>query len=188
MQKAKIHNKEVHCDQPEKDLSQTVMKQPLLKTPNGLLPVPPPKSNITTTKQVYCPICSAKFSKIPNLKRHMLLHNGERKYKCGQCLKSYYTPNGLKEHLSNHSAIKNFGCKVCGKKYATASLLKRHSISHSTNKPYVCPYCSKSFKSLMLCRKHINIHKKDGNIQVSKDALIVNISGNQMYGPVFFFD
>ncbi|RZC34937.1 zinc finger protein Xfin-like [Asbolus verrucosus] len=171
--KAKQHNKEAHCTIVEKDSIQVVMKQPLLHTPDGLLPVAPPKSQSESkngsTKQFQCHICSVRFSKMPNLNRHLLLHNGERKFKCDQCLKSYCTAHALKEHLLYHSGIKNYGCKVCGKKYMTASLLKRHTISHSTHKPYVCPYCNKNFKSVMLCRKHMNIHKKEINMQNSRN-------------------
>ncbi|KYB28575.1 zinc finger protein 236 [Tribolium castaneum] len=166
IQKAKLHYKEAHSGRSEKD-SEIILKQPLVNTPDGLLPVPPPKSvHSTNSKQIQCPICCVRFSKVPNLKRHMLLHNGGKKHKCGQCMKSYYTAHALKEHVLCHSGVKNFGCKVCGKKYTTASLLKRHTLSHSTNKPYVCPYCSKNFKSVMLCRKHMNVHKKDLQITV----------------------
>ncbi|XP_044264295.1 zinc finger protein 236-like [Tribolium madens] len=170
IQKAKLHNREVHNEPSKKDSSEILLKQPLINTPNGLLPVAPPKSNLhhtANTKQIQCPICCARFSKVPNLRRHMLLHNGGKKYKCGQCMKSYHTAHALKEHSLYHSGIKNFGCKVCGKKYTTASLLKRHAISHSTNKPYICPYCSKNFKSVMLCRKHMNVHKKEINLQIT---------------------
>jgi uncharacterized Zn-finger protein len=168
MQKAKAHSKEAHSGQFEKESMQAVMKQPLLHTANGLLPVAPPKSHSDRGggKQFQCHVCSAKFAKMTNLNRHMLLHKGEKKFKCDQCYKSYCTAHALKEHSLYHQSVRNYGCKVCGKKYTTSSLLKRHMITHNTHKPYVCPYCNKSFKSVMLCRKHINIHKKEINLQI----------------------
>lgn len=95
----------------------------------------------------------------------MLIHTGEKKFKCDYCPKTFYTCYALKEHVNFHKGIKNFACLNCNKRFMTKTILKRHMTIHTGLTPFVCPYCRKRFKSVTLCRRHIGIHKREVNLQ-----------------------
>ena len=54
------------------------------------------------TKHLNCPICKKKFSKVANLKGHILLHKGKRQLKCNKCPKSFLDINELMSHKKTH--------------------------------------------------------------------------------------
>ncbi|KAK4875525.1 hypothetical protein RN001_011947 [Aquatica leii] len=160
-----------------------IMQEPMMDTANGLLPVLSLKSKINLTESGLekprphkCQCCNATFTRTVHLKRHMLIHSGERKFNCDICKKSFYS-SYAKEHMKFHSGEKNFACKICGKKFVTNAILKRHVAIHSSNRPFVCPYCRKRFKTVLMCRKHINIHKRDLEVEqfrIVRDDLATN--------------
>lgn len=113
MTKAKIHMELHKADPVIKGLNklgqmQVEMKQPMVETPSGknlkcspvrrynflflgLLPLAAPKSQTQSfqsdseIRPHKCHFCSAAFTKSVHLKRHMLLHSGEKKFKCDIC-------------------------------------------------------------------------------------------------------
>uniref|UniRef100_A0A1Y1JYE7 C2H2-type domain-containing protein n=1 Tax=Photinus pyralis TaxID=7054 RepID=A0A1Y1JYE7_PHOPY len=144
-----------------------VMQEPMVETANGLLPLSaPPLVKVETTKPrpYQCSICASTFTRTIHLKRHMLIHTGEKRFNCDICNKSFHLTYA-KEHMKFHSGERNYMCKVCDKKFVTNAILKRHALIHNSSRPYICPYCLKPFKTVAMCRKHINIHKRDFEIE-----------------------
>ena len=69
-----------------------------------------------------------------NLKRHMLIHNGEKPHECHHCNYSCSETGDLKKHMRTHSGEKPYKCDQCDYASATASHLRRHEKTHKNPK------------------------------------------------------
>ena len=76
-----------------------------------------------------CPICQNTFAQGSNLKRHMILHSGEKPYPCDQCDRSFTTAANLKAHRDTHKEkdIRNrYACSICNKAFLYKCSLVKH--------------------------------------------------------------
>lgn len=107
-----------------------------------------------------CTICSASYSSMPYLKRHMVKHTGERSgktYECTypECEKTYSSKSNLTEHLAVHEE-KKFDCSLCDRTYLNIGSLRRHvDHFHKNIRNYICPVCKKGFFQNPLLRNHM---------------------------------
>lgn len=160
----------------QSDDIQIPLKQPLMETNNGSFQhLPPPKPPIPyadlelyKNRPFKCHVCNAAFTKPAHVKRHMLIHSGQKQYSCNSCTKSFYSEYSLDQHMKFHKGIKNYPCDICDKRFVSSTILKRHLILHNPEKKFLCPYCNKRFKTAMLCRKHITIHKRQFKAQLQE--------------------
>ena len=77
--------------------------------------------NKTATKVFYkkehvCDICKKVFKYKCRLKKHMLVHTGEKDFECHACLKKFARKYHLTQHMVTHTKEKNFKCDLCQKK------------------------------------------------------------------------
>lgn len=84
--------------------------------------------------------------------------NGDKKFSCMFCGKSFNYLSYLKVHVRRHSGEKPFGCNVCGKRFAQKTYLKLHERTHSGEKPYTCMECGKSFSQKSSLNVHLRSH------------------------------
>lgn len=84
--------------------------------------------------------------------------NGDKKFSCIFCGKSFNYLSYLKVHVRRHSGEKPFGCNVCGKRFAQKTYLKLHERTHSGEKPYTCMECGKSFSQKSSLNVHLRSH------------------------------
>ena len=59
---------------------------------------------------------------------HEQIHNGEKKFSCSMCDKTFKTAQKLRTHERIHTGEKPFSCSKCEKKFNQAAHLKRHGV------------------------------------------------------------
>ncbi|KAJ8920498.1 hypothetical protein NQ315_005367 [Exocentrus adspersus] len=92
-----------------------------------------------------CWQCGRSFRRKETRYTHMRYHTGERHFSCNICSKKYIAASHLREHMKTHSFDRKFECIVCLKKFYDAKTLKSHIMTHTGQKPYACQYCGKQF-------------------------------------------
>lgn len=106
-----------------------------------------------------CPYCG-KMVAANTLKRHKLMHTGERPFKCtmNDCDKFFRSTSEVKRHvLYHHTTDRPYKCDVCGKGFVRKCFLNAHAKIHSGEKPFVCHICGKAFPKLYSMQRHKNL-------------------------------
>ena len=85
------------------------------------------------------------ISESGHLKRHSLIHTGEKPHNCNQCNYSTYQVSHLKKHIMKHTGEKPHKCNQCDYTTIQSSTLKRHKRTHSGEKLHRCTTCESSF-------------------------------------------
>ncbi|XP_011197219.2 zinc finger protein 91 isoform X2 [Bactrocera dorsalis] len=95
-----------------------------------------------------CHICKEKFRKQCDLKRHLVVHTGERLHKCATCDKSFSLSSTLKQHMLTHATERaKHICIVCTKTYLTKKALNVHLRLHTGVQPFKCEHCELAFRT-----------------------------------------
>ena len=71
----------------------------------------------TGEKPFKCYECDGRFTKMGNLNKHMLIHTGKRPFKCKVCGRRFKVSCDLKKHMLVHTGDYN-KCKVCDSKFS----------------------------------------------------------------------
>ncbi|XP_075406955.1 PR domain zinc finger protein 14 [Tenrec ecaudatus] len=110
-----------------------------------------------------CPLCTRSFEKRDRLRIHILhVHEKHRPHKCSTCGKCFSQSSSLNKHMRIHSGDRPYHCVYCTKKFTASSILRTHLRQHSGEKPFKCKYCGKSFASHAAHDSHVRrSHKND---------------------------
>lgn len=58
------------------------------------------------------------------MKKHRLIHTGEKPYPCWQCGQCFRRKETRDTHLRYHTGERPYCCNICSKKYISASHLR----------------------------------------------------------------
>jgi len=128
-----------------------------------------------------CSVCKKAFRVAGTLRKHMLVHTGERPYTCNDCGGRFRTGTHLKKHMVVHIKEKNCGpCNVCGKMFSDTNRLTSHMRTHSEERPYHCETCGKGFKMKHTLDVHQAVHS-------SEKPFVCSVCGKQFKWDVLLW-
>ena len=119
-------------------------------------------------KTFRCRYCGVYCENYNDLKKHTVVHAGQRTYKCVHCDSEFETPNKLALHVVLHTAERSnetsykLKCYECGYETTKLTDLSRHMENkHGGGKPYKCDVCNYSTYELRRIRQHKWMHMGD---------------------------
>ena len=110
-----------------------------------------------------CHICAKSYRDKLLLDEHMIIAHGqgERKFKCDQCDKSFTRQFFLKTHQETHAKATLFKCDQCPKTFWMKSYLRTHvRMIHEKHRPHKCDTCPEAFVYKRDLIKHAKSHIK----------------------------
>ncbi|XP_057702661.1 zinc finger protein 892-like [Corythoichthys intestinalis] len=112
-------------------------------------------------KTFNCSFCGKRFNQKVHLIKHTRTHTGEKPFSCTVCGMRLSQKEYLKVHMRTHTGEKPFPCSVCGKRFSQKAFLKVHTRTHTGEKPFSCLVCNKSFSAYSTCTRHQRTHTGD---------------------------
>ena len=92
----------------------------------------------------FCAYCTKRCSSPSELKRHVVIHTGQKDYHCHLCDYSAARKGDLTVHIRRHLKEKPFKCPEinCGASFTTSFQLKQHQLVQNKNdKRFTCTFC-----------------------------------------------
>jgi len=77
-----------------------------------------------------CPLCHRPFGTRHNLKRHYMIHTGEKPFSCSKCRKPFRECSTLKKHMVTHIRDRWYKCLRCPSKFRDYLEYADHKTSH----------------------------------------------------------
>ncbi|XP_048579516.1 PR domain zinc finger protein 14 isoform X2 [Nematostella vectensis] len=110
-----------------------------------------------------CTLCDRSFEKRDRLRIHVLhVHHKHRPHQCSVCSKRFSQSSSLNKHMRVHSGERPYKCPYCEKAFTASSILRTHVRQHSGEKPFKCKHCGKAFASHAAHDSHVRrTHTKE---------------------------
>ncbi|XP_015911349.1 zinc finger protein 596 isoform X1 [Parasteatoda tepidariorum] len=113
-----------------------------------------------------CVLCSYTCVNIGNMKRHVIVHTGERPYICNLCNKTF-NQNSVSSQQSlyystrqvlGNKVYKSYKCTLCSYSCHNNTNMKKHIYVHTGERPHVCNVCGRRFTQISHLRVHCLRH------------------------------
>ncbi|XP_058954897.1 PR domain zinc finger protein 14-like [Pocillopora verrucosa] len=110
-----------------------------------------------------CTVCNRSFDKRDRLRIHVLhVHEKHRPHQCTECGKRFSQSSSLNKHMRVHSGERPYKCPHCVKAFTASSILRTHIRQHSGEKPFKCKHCERAFASHAAHDSHVRrTHTKE---------------------------
>ncbi|XP_001638396.3 PR domain zinc finger protein 14 isoform X2 [Nematostella vectensis] len=110
-----------------------------------------------------CEQCDRSFDKRDRLRIHVLhVHEKHRPHECHVCKKRFSQSSSLNKHMRVHSGERPYKCTYCDKAFTASSILRTHIRQHSGEKPFKCKHCGRAFASHAAHDSHVRrTHTKE---------------------------
>ncbi|RNA02809.1 transcriptional repressor YY1-like [Brachionus plicatilis] len=124
--------------------------------------------DLSQSRSVSCPHkgCNKLFRDNAAMRKHLHTH-GPRVHVCAECGKAFVESSKLKRHQLVHTGEKPFQCPFegCGKKFSLDFNLRTHIRIHTGDRPFVCSFngCNKRFAQSTNLKSHLLTHAKIKN-------------------------
>uniref|UniRef100_A0A3B3UMX0 Zinc finger protein 740a n=1 Tax=Poecilia latipinna TaxID=48699 RepID=A0A3B3UMX0_9TELE len=124
-------------------------------------------------KNFICDHCYGAFRSGYHLKRHILIHTGEKPYACAVCDMRFIQRYHLERHSLIHTGMRPsavpifyinltthvpFACSMCDMRFFQRYHLERHRLTHTGVKPYACSMCDMRFFQRYHLARHTLTH------------------------------
>ena len=86
-------------------------------------------------RKISCQSCEKSFNLYSSLKRHEMIHTGEKPFKCQFCNKTFRLKQHVTVHERCHTGEKPFICKICDKGFVDYSNKKEHERTCISKRP-----------------------------------------------------
>ncbi|CAB3369799.1 Hypothetical predicted protein [Cloeon dipterum] len=87
-----------------------------------------------------CDTCSKQFATKSQLRRHVMMHTGEKPFSCGRCGAEFRNSTAQKIHMRIHTGETPYHCQKCPKQFRSSAILRSHEVFHA--RPFGCNLCS----------------------------------------------
>ena len=111
-----------------------------------------------TSKKHQCNVCDKCFNEPRDLKRHLMVHSGEKPHVCSHCGRSFTQKGNLDIHVRVHTHERPYSCDVCDFTCSTKTNLTKHMVTHTGDKPYTCSHCDYTCSRKHHLTRHIRTH------------------------------
>ena len=111
----------------------------------------------------YCYLCNKNFTNAGHLKSHIVVHTGDRHYRCDFCAKTFTEKSSLTKHTKKHKESNESDQPLRVGNEVKEAFCNQNGLSlHKQSTPEKipsCKFCSKIFSTHQIMKKHMNTHK-----------------------------
>ena len=116
-------------------------------------------------KTFTCKNCDEQFSDERDFEAHRQTHEGETKFPCKYCEKTFTRKSNAKKHA--RITHKNFICEICKEQFTDKIKFHSHKNFHKYGESFACPFCNMNLSRRANLENHLRtIHKIEQTIPV----------------------